>query len=309
MSDARVIEVGMAGRPEALNGAYSGKRGKLRHGFRHGEDNNNIRNVLFDDEGDNISEENPYYGELTGLYWLWKHLDYPDTEIIGFCHYNKMLDISPARVEELLRGIRTEKSLNPGQGLSSAEKPRKRRIHRKNSYDWIASIPDAIVPHSYPEDIRVLIRVLSELEDQRYIAAWNRLYTQEGASAYRKGGSYAQLFYTTMGEFRQYCAFLFQTLGEVRRIVGDVDRSPYHRRYCAFLGERLLSVYLEASGSRVKYAAIRRKGGWLLLRADRATGFLKLHTGVGTLHGVTKTVRRICGLNRRSSWSRDEREI
>lgn len=296
----------MAGRPEALNGAYSGKSRKLWHGFRPQENNKSVRNVLFDDEGDNISKENPYYGELTGLYWLWKHLDYPDTEIIGFCHYNKMLDLSPDRVEELLHGICTEKSLKPGPGSSSSEKPRKRRIHRKNSYDWIASIPDAIVPHSYPEDIRVLIRVLSELEDQRYIAAWNSLYTREGASAYRKGGSYAQLFYTTMGEFRKYCSFLFQTLGEVRRIVGDVDRSPYHRRYCAFLGERLLSVYLEASGSRVKYAAARRKGSWLLLWADRAAGFLKLHTRVGAFHGVTKTVRSICGLSRRSSWSRDE---
>ena len=108
-----------------------------------------------------------------------------------------MLDISPGRVERLLRGI---------------------------SADWIAAVPDTIVPHSFPEDIRVLIRVLSEMEDQRYIDAWNRLYTGEGASAFRKGGSYAQLFYTTMREFRQYCSFLFQTLGEVRGIIGDVDR-------------------------------------------------------------------------------------
>ena len=283
MPEAAVIEVGMAGRPENLAGTYSGKPGKYRK-FRGGslprQDNKSIRNVLFDDRGDNISEENPYYGELTGLYWLWKHLDYPDSEIIGFCHYNKMLDISPGRVERLLRGI---------------------------SADWIAAVPDTIVPHSFPEDIRVLIRVLSEMEDQRYIDAWNRLYTGEGASAFRKGGSYAQLFYTTMREFRQYCSFLFQTLGEVRGIIGDVDRPPYHRRYCAFLGERLLSVYLEAAGSRVKYAEIRRKGGWLLLWADRTTGFLKLHTGVGALRGVTKRVRKICGLNRLSSWSRNER--
>lgn len=40
-----------------------------------------------DDTGDHISEQNCYYGELTGLYWLWKN--YHDTDIIGICHYRR----------------------------------------------------------------------------------------------------------------------------------------------------------------------------------------------------------------------------
>ena len=45
---------------------HVGKAGKEEMGFAG------------DDTGENISRKNPYYCELTGLYWLWKnvHTDY-----------------------------------------------------------------------------------------------------------------------------------------------------------------------------------------------------------------------------------------
>ena len=42
---------------------------------------------LGDDIGESISELNPFYGELTGLYWLWKN--YQDVDLIGVCHYRR----------------------------------------------------------------------------------------------------------------------------------------------------------------------------------------------------------------------------
>ena len=39
-----------------------------------------------DNTGDNISAKNPYYCELTGLYWAWKNLD---CEYLGLAHYRR----------------------------------------------------------------------------------------------------------------------------------------------------------------------------------------------------------------------------
>ena len=41
---------------------------------------------LRDDEGINISENHPWYADLTGLYWIWKNTD---SSFVGICHYNR----------------------------------------------------------------------------------------------------------------------------------------------------------------------------------------------------------------------------
>lgn len=55
-----------------------------------------------DNTGNNISEENEFYGELTGLYWIWKNIKFDKDDLIGFCHYNKALKITNIRYYDSL---------------------------------------------------------------------------------------------------------------------------------------------------------------------------------------------------------------
>ncbi len=48
------------------------------------------KNCFSDRKGINISDKNPFYGEYTFHYWLWKnYLDQIQTEWVGFCQYRK----------------------------------------------------------------------------------------------------------------------------------------------------------------------------------------------------------------------------
>ena len=56
-----------------------------------------LENMLADDTGENISEKNPMYCELTAQYWAWKNLE---ADYYGFFHYRRYLNFSDRKYKE-----------------------------------------------------------------------------------------------------------------------------------------------------------------------------------------------------------------
>lgn len=196
--------------------------------------NKNKRYPLHDDIGENISLENDYFGEMTGIYWIWKNLDISDDDIIGFCHYNKALDISQGDAKKWLG---------------------------KNPTGFIVLNPSYAKCHEASDEVNGIEAALKHYsEDYR---SWCVLYDEKAAS--RKRSCYScNMFIATGKSFKEFCSWIFPILFEMRRIVGD---KPYVslnlRRYCAFMGERLLTVYVKTRKLPVLCVSKRIRNWWV----------------------------------------------
>ena len=168
-----------------------------------------------DDFGDNISLENEYYGELTGLYWIWKNGSIQDDDIVGYCHYNKCLAISKSK---------TIKWLN------------------KNPKGIITCKPTNVRNHPIPNEVEAWTEAL----DKKYLETYSQLFDSTARSIGNtcRGGN---MFIAKGKTFKEYCEWLFEICKYVRTKVGDkTDSDANMKRYCAFCGERMLSVYIVA---------------------------------------------------------------
>lgn len=175
--------------------------------------------MIGDDTGENISEKNPRYCELTAQYWAWKNLK--DVEYIGFCHYRRIFDIKTEDIE----GILQKKDAIVIEMLF--DHPMWREIvHFVTVEDMIIML--MVLKKKYPEYEETFLKYLN------------------GHTLYAKN-----MFICKKALFDQYAEWLFDVLFECEKYI---KLSPYTRgrRALAYMGEYLLPVYLMHHHCRVE---------------------------------------------------------
>lgn len=221
--------------------------------------------MLQDDEGENISEKNEMYCELTAQYWVWKHVK---SDYYGFCHYRRFFSFSDEKIEEDMYGTYWHDVLN--ESLQKKLCMSSERIQeRVSQYDIIVANSSDIKslgytdlysqyaqsPELHVEDLKCAISVLKEFYPQ---------YSQS-ADEYMKGRFFypCNMFIMKKDLFMEYCEWLFNILEETERRCDWTNYSIEGKRTLGHIAERLLGVfYTQKKKEKYKTAPFQ----WIILR-------------------------------------------
>lgn len=184
-----------------------------------------------DNTGDNISEKNPSYCELTALYWGWKNIH--DVEYLGLNHYRryfKVVDIVNT-VEQIMGGDYVD--------------------------IIVAKNPDNLSKRQRMND---LIRVTSMEDAFLFADTFLSIYPQYEQSFinyfYNSRKSYPfQLFIAKKYLYDEYCGFMFPVL-ELFEKRSKLHGYTRQKRVVGYLGEVFLGLFIECKQLNVKALAV-----------------------------------------------------
>ena len=203
-----------------------------------------ISSMIGDDTGENISDKNPSYNEMTGVYWVWKNYEnIGNPSYVGFMHYRRHFifkDLPNVYYEcnEVQDNHITETiCCNEVQILDTLKK-----------FDFIVSKPyyrSSIYDHYKEnhkiEDLDLAIEILKKRYPE-YSNACDKYIN--GSDAY-----FCNMFVFPKDIFFKYCEWIFNILDEFEMRVDITGKR-------LFISERLTGIFIQElldSGKTAKF--------------------------------------------------------
>ncbi len=190
-----------------------------------------------DNSGDNISLKNPYYCELTGLYWAWKNLD---CEYLGLAHYrrhfttkNKLQIKLAGKKECVLNREELEKLLQKNDVLV----PKVRHYYIESLYSHYA--------HTHYEEHLIETRQIIQEKYSDYLTSFDKVMNQ-------KYGCMFNMFIMKKELANQYCEWLFSILDELESKIDYTKYDAFQARLFGRVSELLFNVWLDKENIKIK---------------------------------------------------------
>ncbi len=186
-----------------------------------------------DNIGENISDRNSQFSELTGLYWGWKNLD---AEYWGLAHYRRHFkgkNSSKDPYANIITSKEVDELLNDADIIVT----KKRRYYIESTYSHYV--------HTLHEETLNTTRDVIEQLYPEYLTSFDTCMKHTYMHAFN-------MFIMRKDLLDEYCQWLFGVLFEVTDRLKDREYSAFHNRYPGRLSELLLDVWLEYKGYAYK---------------------------------------------------------
>lgn len=202
--------------------------------------------ILSDDTGNNISDKNSMYCELTALYWAWKNLR--NIDYIGLCHYRRFFDFHKQAYQYLPHThININKSNLIDYSISPQiiEELKQGRIIVPKHQTGRESLYTQYCLKHISDDLRTLQQTIELQKETKYIQAFKKVMKNNKFSPYN-------MFIMSWKEFDRYCTWLFTLLKEVEEKIDVSHYNNVQKRIYGYMSERLMNVYIEANNLKTK---------------------------------------------------------
>ena len=183
-----------------------------------GSDLNELLPYTKDNTGDNISNKNKNFCELTLLYWMWKNTKY---DIEGLVHYRRFF----YKHGKIINADQIEKYLNKYDAIL----PQKKIIHFSN-------VKKEYCKYHFEKDYDLCRKVLGQLYPE-YVKAFDKVSNSKSFYTYN-------MIITKKEILDKYCDWLFSILFELEKKIDLSSYDNYNQRLYGFLSERLLNVWI-----------------------------------------------------------------
>lgn len=187
-----------------------------------------------DNAGENISEKNAQFCELTGLYWAWKNLD---SDYIGLVHYRRHFQGvgRKSKNDDLFEQVLSYKQLRPFLGDVKVIVPKKRHY-------YIETLEQHYAHNHFIKELDTAKEVMIEKYPE-YKDAYDK-------AIHRTWGYMFNMMILSKDLLDEYCTWLFDILFEMtdrlnKESEGSEELSSFENRFPGRVSERIFNVWLE----------------------------------------------------------------